>query len=51
MTTSDTMAARRRAPTLKQQRFIDEYLIDGNATRAALRAGYSGGVGAADRGA
>lgn len=25
----------------KQQRFIDEYLIDCNATRAAIRAGYS----------
>lgn len=25
----------------KQQRFIDEYLIDGNATQAAIRAGYS----------
>ena len=27
--------------TLKQQRFVDEYLIDGNATQAAIRAGYS----------
>ena len=27
--------------TLKQQRFIDEYLVDGNATRAAIAAGYS----------
>lgn len=27
--------------TLKQQRFIDEYLIDFNATQAAIRAGYS----------
>lgn len=27
--------------TVKQQRFIDEYLIDANATQAALRAGYS----------
>ncbi|BEU88683.1 terminase small subunit [Selenomonas sp. TAMA-11512] len=27
--------------TAKQQRFIDEYLIDFNATQAALRAGYS----------
>ena len=25
----------------KQQRFVDEYLIDLNATRAAIRAGYS----------
>ena len=27
--------------TAKQQRFIDEYLIDFNATQAAIRAGYS----------
>lgn len=27
--------------TAKQQRFIDEYLIDLNATQAAIRAGYS----------
>lgn len=27
--------------TLKQQRFIEEYLIDLNATQAAIRAGYS----------
>lgn len=27
--------------TLKQQRFCDEYLIDLNATQAAIRAGYS----------
>ena len=27
--------------TSKQQRFVDEYLIDCNATRAACRAGYS----------
>lgn len=27
--------------TKKQQRFIDEYLIDLNATQAAIRAGYS----------
>lgn len=27
--------------TTKQQRFVDEYLIDGNATQAAKRAGYS----------
>lgn len=27
--------------TPKQQRFVDEYLIDLNATRAAIRAGYS----------
>ena len=29
------------ALTAKQQRFVDEYLIDLNATRAAIRAGYS----------
>ena len=27
--------------TPKQQRFIDEYLVDLNATQAAIRAGYS----------
>ena len=27
--------------TVKQQRFVDEYLIDLNATQAAIRAGYS----------
>lgn len=29
------------ALNLKQQRFVDEYLIDLNATQAAIRAGYS----------
>ena len=28
--------------TPKQQRFVEEYLIDLNATQAAIRAGYSG---------
>lgn len=27
--------------TPKQQRFVDEYLLDLNATQAAIRAGYS----------
>ena len=27
--------------TQKQRRFIDEYIISGNATRAAIKAGYS----------
>ena len=27
--------------TAKQRRFVDEYLIDFNATQAAIRAGYS----------
>ncbi|HEN6657431.1 TPA: terminase small subunit, partial [Streptococcus agalactiae] len=27
--------------TLKQQKFIDEYIICGNATDAAIKAGYS----------
>lgn len=27
--------------TVKQQRFIDEYIISGNATQAAIKAGYS----------
>ncbi len=29
------------ALTQKQQRFVDEYLVDLNATQAAVRAGYS----------
>ena len=29
------------ALTNKQQRFIEEYLVDLNATQAAIRAGYS----------
>lgn len=29
--------------TAKQQRFVEEYLIDGNATQAAVRAGYKDG--------
>lgn len=28
--------------TVKQQRFADEYIISGNATQAAIKAGYSG---------
>lgn len=28
-------------PTLRQARFIEEYLIDGNGAQAAIRAGYS----------
>lgn len=28
------------ALTAKQQRFVDEYLVDGNGTRAAVAAGY-----------
>ena len=27
--------------TPKQQRFVEEYLVDLNATQAAIRAGYS----------
>lgn len=30
-----------RPLSARQQRFIDEYLVDGNATQAAIRAGYS----------
>ena len=30
-----------KGPKLKQQRFVEEYLIDLNATQAAIRAGYS----------
>jgi len=36
------MTARRdRNLTPKQQRFVQEYLVDLNATQAAVRAGYS----------
>lgn len=35
-----------RKLTLKQQRFVAEYLIDGNGTRAAIAAGYSKNVAA-----
>jgi len=31
----------RRPLTLKQQAFVDEFLVDRNATQAAIRAGYS----------
>jgi phage terminase small subunit len=34
-------APRKRELSPKQQRFVDEYLIDLNATQAATRAGYS----------
>jgi phage terminase small subunit len=30
-----------RSPTKRQTRFVDEYMVDLNATRAAIRAGYS----------
>ncbi len=30
-----------RKLTIKQQKFIDEYIISGNATQAAIKAGYS----------
>lgn len=36
-----TLDADPKALTAKQQRFIDEYLVDLNATQAAIRAGYS----------
>ena len=35
------MPAARAALTPKQQRFVDEYILDLNATQAAIRAGYS----------
>ena len=34
-------SAKPRKLTAKQMRFVDEYLIDLNATQAAIRAGYS----------
>jgi len=40
MTASVTMAPE-RALTARQARFVSEYLVDGNASQAAIRAGYS----------
>ncbi len=44
-TKATTQAPEKEAPQLgltdKQQRFVDEYLVDLNATQAAIRAGYS----------
>lgn len=37
------MPGRRPGLTAKQSIFVDEYLIDGNATRAAIAAGYAEG--------
>lgn len=34
-------SAKPKKPNAKQMRFVDEYLIDLNATQAAIRAGYS----------
>lgn len=34
-------AKKREALTAKQERFVEEYLVDLNATQAAIRAGYS----------
>ena len=36
-----TIAKRTAAPNAKQQRFVAEYLVDLNATQAAIRSGYS----------
>lgn len=35
------MGATTKKLTVRQQRFVDEYLIDLNATQAAVRAGYT----------
>ena len=35
--------------TAKQQKFVEEYLIDLNATQAAIRAGYSEQFGSRNR--
>lgn len=40
-TTLTAAQAKDAKPTPRQQRFIGEYLIDLNATQAAIRAGYS----------
>ena len=36
-----TADAKSRSLPPRQQRFVDEYLVDSNATQAAIRAGYS----------
>jgi len=36
-----TVDQKQRTPTTKQRRFVEEYLVDLNATQAAIRAGYS----------
>ena len=36
-----TEPARKRKLTSRQQRFVEEYLVDLSATQAAIRAGYS----------
>ena len=41
MTTKKTGNAELKGLTPKQSRFVEEYLIDMNATQAAIRAGYS----------
>lgn len=41
MTTKKAVTAGGRKLTAKQKRFVEEYLIDLNATQAAIRAGYS----------
>lgn len=38
---ADRTIAGRLKLTLRQQRFVDEYLLDLNGTQAAIRAGYS----------
>lgn len=35
------MSENKRKLTVKQQKFADEYIISGNATQAAIKAGYS----------
>lgn len=47
---SPTPKAKREPPkklTEKEARFVDEYMVDGNATQAAIRAGYSAKTAAA----
>ena len=38
---TETEAPKKRPLTTKQRLFVDEYIIDYNATQAAIRAGYS----------
>lgn len=41
MSTATVTVPRAHKLTVKQQRFVDEYLVDCHATNAAIRAGYS----------
>ncbi len=47
MTAKRNKVGRQSKLTAKQERFVEEYLVELNATRAAIRAGYSENTAAA----